>query len=333
MRNFEYTSAPTTERAVELLSAETHDPNVRPRILAGGTDLLDEMKEGLIAPRRLVNIKANGNLRSLRFSTTDGLRVGALTTLSELENSAPVRRNYPAVAAAVATIASPQLRNMATVGGNLCQRPRCWYYRDQALHCARKGGPVCYALEGENAYHAILGGYLCVIVHPSDLAPALIAYDAHITYTGPDGRQTIPLQDFFIGPDTDITRENILESNQVVEEITVPAPAPGTTGVYLKVRDRQTWDFATVSVAAVLEMEGAVCRRARIVLGAVAPKPWPAPAADKLLTGARITPALAQQAAEAALADARPLEHNAYKVPLARNLVRRAILEAAGVSA
>ena len=333
MRNFEYTSAPTTERAIELLSTATPDASARPRILAGGTDLLDEMKEGLIAPRRLVNIKTNGNLHSIRFSAAEGLRVGALTTLSELENSAAVRRNYPAVAAAVATIASPQLRNMATVGGNLCQRPRCWYYRDQALHCTRKGGPVCYALEGENTYHAILGGYLCVIVHPSDLAPALIAYDARITYAGSDGRQTIPLQDFFIGPEEDITRENILQPNQVVEEITVPAPAAGTRGVYLKVRDRQTWDSATVSVAAVLEMEGPVCRRARIVLGAVAPKPWPAPAADKLLTGASITPTLAQQAAEAALDAARPLADNAYKVPLARNLVRRAILHAAGMSA
>jgi len=331
MRNFEYTTAPTTERAVELLSATTPDPSARPRIIAGGTDLLDEMKEGLIAPRRLVNIKANGNLRALRFDAGDGLRVGALATLSELESSAAVRRNYPAVAAALATIASPQLRNMATVGGNLCQRPRCWYYRDQALHCARKGGPICYALEGENAYHAILGGYLCVIVHPSDLAPALIAYDARISYAGPDGRQTLPLEDFFIGPEEDITRENILGPNQVVEEIAVPAPPAGTRGVYLKVRDRQTWDFATVSVAAVMEMEGPVCRRARIVLGAVAPKPWPAPAADKLLMGGRITPALAGQAAEAALQGARPLEHNGYKVAMARNLVRRAILEAAGV--
>jgi xanthine dehydrogenase YagS FAD-binding subunit len=285
MRNFEYVSAPTTERAMELLNVASADASARPKIIAGGTDLLDVMKEGLIAPSRLVNIKANGNLRFLRLGPQEGLRVGALTTLTELETHEEVRQHYPAVAAALATIASPQIRNMATVGGNLCQRPRCWYYRDHALPCARKGGPTCYAIDGENAYHAILGGYLCVGVHPSDLAPALIAHDAQITYTGPEGRKTLPLQEFYVGPATDITRETVLQPNEVVEEISVPAPGPGSRGVFLKVRDRNTWDFATVSVAAVLEMEGDTCRRARVVLGAVAPIPWAVPAVDTMLAG------------------------------------------------
>lgn len=333
MRNFEYVSADTTERAVELLGSGKEDPTRRPKILAGGTDLLDEMKEGLIAPSRLVNLKANGGLRFLRFDRGEGLRIGSLTTLSELEGDEDVRARYPGLAAAVASVASPQIRNMATVGGNLCQRPRCWYYRDEGLLCARKRGPICYAMVGENTFHAILGGSGCIIVHPSDLAPALIAHDATIAMAGPGGRRTLPLGEFFVGPEVDITRENVLAPDEVVEEIAVPAPGRGSRGVFLKVRDRNTWDFATLSVAAVLEMEGATCRRGRVVLGAVAPVPWPVPEVDRMLSGARITADLATGAAEAALRGAAPLEHNRYKVPMAKNLVRRAILEAAGIEA
>ena len=278
-----------------------------------------------------MNIKANRALKYIRFSATEGLRLGALATLTELETDSNVHQHYPLLVSAVRTIASLQIRNVATVGGNLCQRPRCWYYRNDALLCARKRGPICYAVAGENQYHAILGGHLCFIVHPSDLAPALIALDAQITYAGPKGRKTLPLEKFFIGPAVDITRENVLEPRELVEEVFLPLPAPGTRGVYLKVRDRNAWDFATLSVAAVLEMEGDLCRRARIVLGAVAPVPWPSSEADEILSGARITPEVARKAAEAALKRARPMTHNAYKVPLARNLLRRAILAAAGV--
>jgi xanthine dehydrogenase YagS FAD-binding subunit len=322
MNNFAIVQAPTTERAVELLGPEA-------RLLAGGTDLLDELKEGLLAPQRLVNLKANRALRYVRFDETDGLKLGALATLTEVEADANVRNHYPILAAAIRTIASPQIRNVATVGGNLCQRPRCWYYRDRALDCARKGGPICYAVVGENQYHAVLGGHQCYIVHPSDLAPVLLALDARITYAGPGEHKTIPLSEFFIGPSVDIRRENLLAPNEVVEEVRVPAPVAGVRGVFLKVRDRACWDFATLSVAVALEMSGTTCRRARVVLGAVAPVPWPAPQAEGILSGKRITPKLAEKAADAALAEARPLEHNGYKVPLAKRLVRRAILEAA----
>jgi xanthine dehydrogenase YagS FAD-binding subunit len=333
VRNFDFQPAATTDRAIELLQGATAGDAARPRILAGGTDLLDEMKEGLSAPARLVNLKANRALSYARFDPAAGLRVGALLTLSELEAHPEVRARYEGIASALRLIASPQIRNMATVGGNLCQRPRCWYFRDLALHCARKGGDTCYAATGENAYHAILGMDGCVVVHPSDLAPALIAYVASITYAGPAGRKTLPLAEFFVGPGVDITRETVLGPADVVEEITVPAPAPGTRGVFLKVRDRATWDFATLSVAAVLEMDGARCRRGRIVMGAVAPVPWPSPEADKVISGARITPDAATRAAESALKGATPLRQNGYKVTLAKRLVRRAILQAAGVHA
>jgi xanthine dehydrogenase YagS FAD-binding subunit len=327
VRNFEYVNARSTAQAVQILGVRRG----KAKILAGGTDLLDELKEGVQSPGVLVNLKAAKALKYIRFSPATGLQLGALATLAEVAEHAAVRERYAMLSESIAQIASPQIRHVATVGGNLCQRPRCWYYRDQALHCARKGGPFCYAVGGENTYHAILGGHVCFIVHPSDLAPALIAYGARVSYSGPAGPKTLPLEKFFIGPAVDITRENVLGPSDVVESVTVPAPAAGTRGVYLKVRDRQTWDFSTLSVAAVMQMEGEVCRRARIVLGAVAPVPWPAPVADQVLTGARITPEVARAAAEAALAGARSMTQNGYKIPLAKNLVRRAILQAAGI--
>ncbi len=327
MHNFDFVNAATTERAVELLGRDRDHV----KILAGGTDLLDELKEGIVTPATLVNIKPIQNLKHIRFGS-GGLQLGALATLSDVQADPNVVKYYPALRQALDLLASPQIRNMATVGGNLCQRPRCWYYRDKDLHCRRKGGPVCYSVAGENTYHAVLGGHQCYIVHPSDLAPALIAYDARVTYAGPDGHKTLPLEEFFIGPSVDITRENVLQQDELVEEISLPAPPEGSRGVFLKVRDRQAWDFATVSVAAVLEMDGHRCRRARIVLGAVAPVPWPAPQAERLLTGTNIAEKVAEQAAEAALEGARPMSMNAYKVPLAKRLVRRAILTAAGLS-
>lgn len=329
MQNFDYVKASTTARAIELLEAE---PAGRAKLLAGGTDLLDELKEGLIKPHRLVNLKANADLRYVRFARNDGLRLGALAVLRDIETHADVQRHYPALIDSLRVLASPQIRNMATVGGNLCQRPRCWYYRDEALHCARKGGPLCYAVAGENTYHAIFGGHQCFIVHPSDLAPVLIAYDARITFAGPNGRKTLPLEEFFVGPEVDITQENVLQHSEVVEEVSTPTPPPGSRSIFLKVRDRRAWDFATLSVAAVLEMDGNYCRRARVVLGAVAPVPWPALQADRILTGNTLTERVAVQAAEAALAGAEPMSMNGYKIPLAKRLVRRAVLTAAGLA-
>jgi len=329
MHNFSYVDARTITRAINLLGTERD----RAKIISGGTDLLDELKEGLIKPERLVNLKANPALKYIRFDAAAGLQLGVLATLTEVENDSNVRQHYPVLAQTIGLIASPQLRNAATVGGNLCQRPRCWYYRNDALFCKRKGGPICYSVAGENTYHAILGGHECYIVHPSDLAPPLLALGAKVTIAGPQGRRTIPLKEFFIGPEVDITRENILAQNELLTEISVPVPPAGTRGVYLKVRDRQTWDFATVTAAAVLTMEGGVCRRAGVVLGAVAPIPWHSPEAEKVLTGARITLEVANQAADAALSQAKPMTQNGYKVPLAKNLLRRAILQAAGIEA
>ena len=325
MHSFDYVNAATSAKAIELLGTVRDGA----KIIAGGTDLLDELKEGLIKPKQLVNIKANAGLRRIAFDPAGDLRLGALATLSEVEDDAVVRKMFPILAEAVGVVASPQIRNVATVGGNLCQRPRCWYYRDEALHCRRKGGPICYSVAGENQYHAIFGGAGCYIVHPSDLAPALMALDAEIRIVGPGGPRTMPLEKFFILPRVDITRENVLKQNEMVEEIRVPAAAAGRGGRYLKVRERNTWDFAVVAAAVVLDMSGGECRDARVVLGAVAPAPWRCSQAEGVLRGARIDLGVAARAAEAAVEGARPMTHNGYKVALARNLVKRAILQAA----
>ncbi len=328
MHSFDYVNAPTSAKAIQLLGAVRDET----KIIAGGTDLLDELKEGLVKPKQLVNIKANAGLRHITFDPAGSLRLGALATLSEVEDHPAVRKNFAILAEAIGAVASPQIRNVATVGGNLCQRPRCWYYRDQALHCRRKGGPICYSVAGENQYHAVLGGTGCYIVHPSDLAPVLIALDAEVRIVGLAGSRSMPLEKFFILPRVDITRENILKQNEIVEEVTVPAASAGKSGTYLKVRERNTWDFAVVAAAVVLDMSVGKCRDARVVLGAVAPIPWRCPQAEAVLRGAKIDPNVAAKAAEAALEGVRPMTHNGYKITLAKNLLRRAILKAAGVA-
>ena len=226
MHSFDYMNAPTSAKAVELLGTVRDQA----KIIAGGTDLLDELKEGLIQPKQLINIKPNSALRQISFDPAAGLRLGSLVTLAEAEEHPAIRKNFPILAEAVSVVASPQIRNVATVGGNLCQRPRCWYYRDQSLHCRRKGGPVCYSVAGENQYHAILGGAGCYIIHPSDLAPVLIALNAEVRIAGPGGARTMPLGKFFILPKVDITRENVLKQNEIVEEVTVPAASAGKAG-------------------------------------------------------------------------------------------------------
>lgn len=326
MHDFDLQPVSTTREAIDALSSAPGEAS----ILAGGTDLLDLLKEGLVRSSRLVNLKSNEALRDLRFDGARGLSLGACVTLGELEQNEHVVRHYPAIARALAVLASPQIRNMATVAGNLCQRPRCWYFRDEKLPCRRKGGTTCFAATGENTYHAILGGQRCYIVHPSDLAPAFMAYGATITVSGPNGSRELPLGEFFVGPGVDITRETVLEPGEVVERVQVPAPASGSRGIFLKVRDRRSWDFATVSVAAVLEMDGRRCRKARVVLGAVAPVPWAVPEVEALLEGQEVDVGLATRAGEAAVAEARPLADNAYKVGLTQRLVRRALIEAAG---
>ncbi len=325
MKAFEYTTPRDLKQASELLGTDFS----RAKLLAGGIDLLSEMKERIIEPDRVVNLKAVPGLTGLE-AHPKGLRLGALVTLTEIEQHPAIRRGYAALAEAAESVASPQIRNVGTVGGNLCQRPRCWYYRDEGIQCIKKGGSKCYAAEGENKYNAILGGGPSYIVHPSDCAPALVALNGRVTIAGPGGKtRQVPLDEFFVLPRQNVFRENILQPNEIVTMIEIPTPAAGTRSTYLKFKERDSMDWALSSVAAALSMKGGVVADSRIVLGGVAPIPWRAKEAEAVLRGKAVTPALADQAAEAALAGAKPLADNGYKVPITKVLIRRAVLACA----
>ena len=322
MRAFDYASPVGIEDALALLPADGGD-RVRP--LAGGTDLLTLMKAEIVAPARLVNVKHLSELAGIRDDGPEGLTLGALTTLAELETSPIVAARYPVLAEAAAVAATPQLRNMATVGGNLLQRTRCWYFRNPRFHCWLKGGDECQAEEGENRLHAILGGGPCWSAHPSDIAPALLALDTEVRLRGPAGERTLPLAELFALPEDGRRTETVLRPDELVLSIRIPAAPAATRGAYRKAMDRKIWAFALVGVAAVLRLEGRRIVHARLALGGVAPVPWRATAAEAVLLDGEAGDALFARAAEAALADARPLRDNGYKVPLARTLIRQAL--------
>ena len=332
MKAFEWTNPTTVNEAVKMLTvASPGDIDEAPRPIAGGQDLLTVMKDYTSRPTRLVNLK---NIRGLNKITLNGrgLTIGALVTLTELEEHAGVRKSYPGLAEAAHSIATPQIRNLGTVGGNLCQRPRCWYYRLEEVICLKKGGSECYAASGENKYNAIIAGGPSYIVHPSDLAPMLLALGATVTVMGSAGKRVIPLDKFFTLPtDGDIRRENVLKNEEIITEIHVPATPLAARSTYLKFKERESLDFALASAAVAVRLTGRTVSDARIVLGGVAPVPWRVPAAEKFLVGKELKPDVLAEAAKLALADAKPLEKNAYKVPLAQTLVRRALAKAGGV--
>ncbi len=320
MRNFSYVNATSIEQVPSLLGRSWDDAVV----MAGGTDLVGEMKDYAAVPKRVVNLKSIEGLDYIRQDDA-GLRIGALTTLTDvLENSA-VSQELPVLHQAVSVIASPQIRNMATLAGNILQRPRCWYYRSEDFPCLKKGGARCYAVGGVNTYHAIFGSGPSYIVHPSDAAPALMALGATVHVHGPRGGDEVLMDDFFTMPEMNIRRENILRPNEIVTEISIPKPEANSKGMYLKVRERESIDFALVSLAAQMTVVNGTCERASLVLGGVAPIPWRAVEAEDYLRGRRITEARAESAAEAAVEDAAPMPHNGYKVEIAKNLVKQAV--------
>ena len=332
MKAFEWTNPTNVNEAVKMLAiGAPGDIDEAPRPIAGGQDLLTTMKDYTSRPVRVVNLK---NIRGLNQITMNarGLTIGALVTLSELEEHAGVRKSFPGLAEAAHSIATPQIRNLGTVGGNLCQRPRCWYFRLEEVNCLKKGGSECYAAQGENKYNAIIGGGPSYIVHPSDLAPMLLALGASVNVVGAGGKRVIPLDKFFTLPsEGNIRRENVLKNDDIITEIVVPASPVAARSTYLKFKERESLDFALASAAVAVQTSGKTVRDARIVLGGVAPIPWRVPAAEKFVIGKSLTPDVLAQTAKIALADARPLEKNAYKVPLAQTLVRRALAKAASV--
>ncbi len=318
LSQFSYQRAATIKEAV--------DSSSRPesRILAGGTDLLGCLRDGVVQANRLVSINGLAALKGIRQRQGSGLRIGALTTLTEIAEHRQVLDSYPVLAQAAASVGSPQLRNQGTLGGNLCQRPRCWYFRGD-FKCRRKGGETCFAEAGDNQLHCIFGGGKCFMVHPSDTAAALVALDAKAGITGRRGARSVPLSSFFVLPAQSLERETVLQPGEIVTEILLDPPQPGARSTYRKVRERGAFDFAVAGAAIVVAFAEGKVRSARIVLSGVAPVPWRPPDAEKELTGKALDGPSIRAAAAAAVKDAAPLADNAYKVPLVRGILEEVL--------
>jgi xanthine dehydrogenase YagS FAD-binding subunit len=324
MRALEYASPTTKEQAVGLLGRSWSDAAV----LAGGTDLLSLMKDNVAAPKRLVNIKGIEELRGIRADAGSGLRLGALATFEELLDNVSVRKSYPAIWAAVDGVRSPQIRSMGTVGGDLCQRPHCWYYRSGFGLLGEEGGRSM-VVEGDNRYHAILGNAgPAYFVGPSSLAPALVALGATVRIFGPGGAREVTVEKFFLTPKTNDDREHDLKPNEIVTEVRVPPPSGANATYEVREKEALDWPLATASVA--LKTSGGRVQTAHVVLGHVAPVPWRSPEAEAALAGKAVSEQVAAAAGDAAVSNAKPLSGNAYKIQLARVAVRRAVLAAAG---
>jgi xanthine dehydrogenase YagS FAD-binding subunit len=325
VRPFAFVEPKCLDEAIRLLAAGPGQA----RLIAGGSDLLGELKDEVVAYERLVSLAGLEELRQMR-EEGGGLRLGALVTVAQLEYDPRLQGPYRILAEAARSVATPEIRNQGTLGGNLCQRPRCLYYRHALTPCLKKGGADCPALESPyQAYLSVMGGYGCYCVHASDLAPPLMALGAQVALAGPSGERVLPLERFFAGPERDVRRENVLADDEVLTAVTLPAGLPGWQGTYLKARERTAGDFPVVSVAIGYALEDNLIHQARLVLGGVAPVPWRSPAAEAVLEGQHPSPELAVRAAAAALADAQPLSHNAFKVEIGRASVARAIMAVA----
>ncbi|MHB1654351.1 MAG: FAD binding domain-containing protein [Desulfitobacteriaceae bacterium] len=316
MLSFSYKRPKTTAEAVAALQEGG-------RVMAGGSDLLSLVKQRIEVPKVLVDISEVKELSGIALNG-DILTIGAACTLQSLAENEIIHKDFSMLSEAVISVASPQIRNAGTVGGNLCQRPRCWYFRSPLFSCYRKGGDTCFAVTGENQYNSIFGGAACFFVSPSDLAPALVALGANAVVASKQGQRRIPLEEFFVLPLQDYTREIILNPDELLLAVEVPRPTAGTKMTYRKLRERQTFDFALVSVAMSLGTQSV-----RVVLGGVAPIPWRSVEAEKILQGGAITEERAKQAAEAATKMARPMEGNSFKVAMLQGLIATTALSLA----
>jgi xanthine dehydrogenase YagS FAD-binding subunit len=319
MNRFELARATTLAEARELAVEKPGSV-----FKAGGIDLLDHLKEHLLEPPRLVDLKRIPGLDAITVDADGSLKIGALATLAKVAAHAGVGKTHPALARACGEAASPQIRNMATIGGNVLQRPRCWYYRLESYKCLKKGGDLCFAVAGENRYHVIFGGGPAYPPHPSNAAVPLVAYGATFVLDGPKGQRTIPAGEFFVLPEKDPTRENVLQPDEILTEIRVPAAA-GWSSAYHEVRERAAFDWPLVAATVGVKAEAGVVREARVVLGQVATIPWRSAPAEKALVGRRIDAAAAEAAGKAAVEGASPMSENGYKVALVTTLVRRIV--------
>lgn len=312
-------------RARTVQEAVAHLATGYARVSAGGTDLAASLQIDGPRTTKIVSIADIEGLRGMAALPGGGVRIGALATLDEVATSPALEGPYVALSRAASCAGSDDLRRRATIGGNLCQRPRCWYLRSDA-ECARKGGDLCLAADGESTYHGILGGDLCHMVHPSDVAPALVALDALAGIAGPAGARTVPFEEFFLPPTRTLTRENVLGPGELLTEIVLPPAGTGSRSTYRRVSETGV-DYALASVAVSILAASGVVEHTRIVLGAAAPVPWRSREAEAVLRGFQIDRMLIAEAVDAALGDAAPLADNRYKVGLFRALLVDALEE------
>jgi len=290
------------------------------RVQSGGTDLLGCLRDGVFTTDTVVSLSMISELQSIGTASDGGLKLGGLVTIAEIAASPDIADRYTALSDAAKVVASPQLRNQATLAGNLCQKPRCWYYRGD-FHCLRKGGDKCFAYDGENQYHCIFGGDMCYIVHPSDTAHALAALSAVCRISGPSSSRSVAVEKLHVPPAEDPTRETVLESGEIVTEIVLPAPPPGLRSSYRKVRTRASWDFALAGVALAVQFDGDTVASANVFLSGAAPVPWRSTAVEAAITGKTLDAAAIAAASEAVVEGAEPLAGNAYKIPMFKGLI------------
>jgi len=313
--NFSYIRARSLDEAIRYLSQDGS------RVCAGGTDLLGCLREGIFKPATVVSLNRLGELRGISETPKGELRIGALVTIADIARNPLIGAKYAALSMAASEVASPQLRNQGTLGGNLCQKPRCWYYRGD-FNCLRKGGLTCYAAEGENQFHCIFGSDdQCFIVHPSDTAPALAALNARVHIAGPEGERYVQVDSFHVLPAEDVQRETILEPGEIVTAVLLPPPPAGLRSTYRKVRARRSWDFALAGLALALQFDGRRVVNGRVVASGAAPIPWRSRAVEDVIRGHIIDDALIAAASNALVEGAEPLLKNQYKIPLFRAVI------------
>ncbi len=318
---FKYARAESVKDAINLLSSKDM------HIHAGGTDLLGCLRDDVFQAERLLSISNIDSLKGISRTNDKGLRLGALVTLTEIAENPLILEHYTALAQAAAAAASPQLRNQGTIGGNICQKPRCWYYRGE-FHCLRKGGDTCFAINGKNAYHCILGGNMCYIVHPSDPCTALVALDAVVKIAGKNGKRSVPIDEFFVSPEVDVQKETILDADEMVTEIVLPSPEKGRKSSYKKIRARRSWDFALSGIALSITLDDDKnVKNAKAVLSGVAPVPWVSKEIEQTITGEKLSESLIKKAADAAVKNASPLSENAYKIRLLKGVIESSLSE------
>jgi xanthine dehydrogenase YagS FAD-binding subunit len=299
---------------------------------AGGTDLLGCLREKIMNVDKVVSLSALAELCEIKKTAGGGLSIGALATITRVAENPLVREKYPGLAQGAAEVASPQLRNQGTLGGNLCQKPRCWYYRGE-FACLRNGGDICYAIDGENQFHAIFGhDRICAITHPSDTAPPLAALGAKVRTAGPEGTRRIAVEKLHVLPKQNVRAETVLKPGEIITCIELPAPGENLYSAYRKVRARRSWDFALAGLALALETDGDRVKTARVFLSGAAPVPWRSRAVEQAINGRRLDNAAIAKAAEAVIQEADPLSENAYKLNLFKGVVEEQLHAAAAAA-